>query len=67
MMSRKQAGLVAMGATLMVLAAACTDVKKTGGQAGGGGANVAQCGSDPISIAVNAWVGAEANAAVARP
>lgn len=66
MMSGKQAGLVAMAATLLVLAAACTDVKETGGQAGGGAANAAQCGSDPISIAVNAWVGAEANAAVAK-
>lgn len=36
-----------------------------GGETGAGGVEVAQCGSEPIRIAVNAWVGADANAAVA--
>ncbi|MEX0834248.1 MAG: glycine betaine ABC transporter substrate-binding protein [Actinomycetota bacterium] len=62
----RRMGLVAMVATLAVVAAACSDVKSTsGGTTGGGAANVAQCGDDPITLAVNAWVGAEANAAVA--
>jgi ABC-type proline/glycine betaine transport system substrate-binding protein len=56
------------GATSL-LAAACNDVQEGDGDAGGdtGGttSNVAQCGSEPINLAVNAWVGAEANAAVA--
>ena len=66
MMLKRNASLVASVAILAMLAAACTDVKTTGGQTGGGAANVAQCGSDPITIAVNAWLGAEANAAVAQ-
>ena len=53
---------------LAVLAAACSDVEGDGGdggETGAGGGTVAQCGSEPIRLAVNAWVGAEANAAVA--
>ena len=34
--------------------------------AGTTAANVAQCGSEPITLAVNPWVGAEANANVAK-
>lgn len=62
---------VAMLACLAVIAAACSDVatdEPTGGGTGtdtGSGVAVAQCGSEPIRLAVNAWVGAEANAAVA--
>lgn len=53
---------------LAVLAAACSDVEGDGGgggETGAGDGTVAQCGSAPIRLAVNAWVGAEANAAVA--
>ena len=49
-----------------VLAAACSDVaeENPGGDTGGT-STAAQCGTEPINLAVNAWVGAEANAAVA--
>jgi len=58
---------VALVAGGMLLLAACGDVDEGGGGGGGGGAaSVAQCGSDPIVIAVNPWVGAEANANVAK-
>jgi glycine betaine/proline transport system substrate-binding protein len=59
---------VALAATLTVAMAACSDVQEepTGGDGAGGAANVAQCGSEPIVIAVNPWVGAEANANVAK-
>jgi glycine betaine/proline transport system substrate-binding protein len=65
---RKRAAIGTACAAVMVLAAACSDVEPANDQAAGGGgaANVAQCGSEPIEIAVNAWVGAEANAAVAQ-
>jgi glycine betaine/proline transport system substrate-binding protein len=50
--------------------AACSDVSSTepgdGGTTTAGTADVAQCGSEPITIAVNPWVGAEANANVAK-
>jgi glycine betaine/proline transport system substrate-binding protein len=50
-----------------LIAAACSDVatdEPSGGDTTGAN-EVAQCGSEPINLAVNAWVGAEANAAVA--
>ncbi|HET6713549.1 MAG TPA: ABC transporter substrate-binding protein [Actinomycetota bacterium] len=62
-------GVSAVAVATLVLAA-CSDVEEGGGDTGGGGgtdsASVAQCGSDTITIAVNPWVGAEANAAVAQ-
>ena len=58
---------VAFAAGGMLLLAACSDVDEGGGDGGGGTATgVAQCGSEPIVIAVNPWVGAEANANVAK-
>lgn len=56
--------VAAVGAALLVLAA-CSDVQETSQPTGAGNAQVAQCGSEPIRLAVNAWAGAEANAAVA--
>jgi glycine betaine/proline transport system substrate-binding protein len=53
-----------VGAASLILAA-CGDVQDTSQPTGPGNAQVAQCGSEPIRLAVNAWVGAEANAAVA--
>ncbi|MEX0983813.1 MAG: glycine betaine ABC transporter substrate-binding protein [Actinomycetota bacterium] len=54
---------------LAVVAAACSDVTSGEPTGGGtettGGAETMQCGSETIKIAVNAWLGAEANAAVA--
>jgi glycine betaine/proline transport system substrate-binding protein len=61
---------VAIGG-VMLLAAACSDVESTTESAATdtgsspGGMSAMQCGSEPINLAVNAWVGAEANAAVA--
>ncbi|MEX1046143.1 MAG: glycine betaine ABC transporter substrate-binding protein [Actinomycetota bacterium] len=68
MRAGKLTGVLAVLATLSVLAAACTDVKeKSGGTtAGGGGVNAAQCTGDTIVLAVNPWIGAEANAMVAK-
>jgi glycine betaine/proline transport system substrate-binding protein len=58
---------VALAAGGMLLLTACSDVDEGGGGGGGGAAaGVAQCGSEPIVIAVNPWVGAEANANVAK-
>jgi glycine betaine/proline transport system substrate-binding protein len=53
---------------LALLMAACSDVEEDGGTTTGddGGAAVAQCGSEPIKIAVNPWTGAAANANVAK-
>lgn len=59
--------VVAGVAVFSLVMAACSDVQEepaSGGQAGA--ANVAQCGSETITIAVNPWVGAEANANVAK-
>jgi len=59
--------LVASLSTTALLAAACSDVQEDDPNSGEGAAasSAAQCGSEPINLAVNAWVGAEANAAVA--
>lgn len=60
---------VSMLAIATLVLAACSDVQEDGGttDAGGGGTtSAAQCGGDTITIAVNPWVGAEANAAVAQ-
>ncbi len=70
MRKRAWVQLAALSAVAMIVMAACSDVDE-GGDADAGGdtgstANVAQCGSDTIVIAVNPWVGAEANAAVAQ-
>jgi glycine betaine/proline transport system substrate-binding protein len=56
-------------AVVALVMAACSDVNENpGASASAGTANgsVAQCGSDTITIAVNPWVGAEANANVAK-
>ncbi|MGH2630504.1 MAG: hypothetical protein ACRDHI_08090, partial [Actinomycetota bacterium] len=62
---------LSMVAVAALVLAACSDVDEGGGDTGGdatdGGATAAtQCGSDTITLAVNPWVGAEANAAVAQ-
>lgn len=57
---------VALAAVLSLSAAACSDVEEGGGDTGGGTSQAAQCGSDQLVIAVNPWVGAEANANVAK-
>jgi glycine betaine/proline transport system substrate-binding protein len=51
-----------------LVAVACSDVSSSTAAGGGTGAtsNAAQCGSDPIVIAVNPWLGAAANANVAK-
>jgi glycine betaine/proline transport system substrate-binding protein len=62
-------GLVAAVSAAALVLASCSDVatdEPTGGGTGTGDAAVAQCGSEPIVIAVNPWVGAEANANVAK-
>jgi glycine betaine/proline transport system substrate-binding protein len=68
MSKRAWVGVAALAAVSIVMAA-CSDVDEggdSGGGATGGTTNVAQCGSEPIVIAVNPWVGAEANANVAK-
>jgi len=72
---RKHVVWMAVAAASVLLLAACSDVTEDAGGGGGGGdltgatadggTAVAQCGSEPIRLAVNAWVGAEANAAAA--
>ncbi len=58
--------LVVLGSLFVLAASACSDVTSSAtDQPTTGGTAVAQCGSEPIRLAVNAWVGAEANAAVA--
>ncbi len=68
---RKHLWLVATAAVGSLLLAACSDVEEGGDGGGGGGgaetgAAAAQCGDETIVIAVNPWVGAEANANVAK-
>jgi glycine betaine/proline transport system substrate-binding protein len=70
---RQHGTVLAVGISLLaLLAAACSDVEEPEGGGGGGGgtppanANVAQCGDDTIVLAVNPWIGAKANAAVAQ-
>lgn len=58
---------VATFAVLTLLLAACADVAETPDEGGAGaGTAAAQCGGEPIVIAVNPWVGAEANANVVK-
>jgi glycine betaine/proline transport system substrate-binding protein len=68
MRKRKIGGAVAMLAISTLVLAACSDVQEGGEptDAGTGASSVAQCGDETITIAVNPWVGAEANAAVAQ-
>ena len=68
MRDRRWIWLAAWLAAMTLVLAACSDVEEEP-PAGGdtdGGATAAQCGSDTIVIAVNPWVGAEANANVAK-
>ena len=63
--------LVAALSITALAMAACSDVDEGGDENPGSGdtgaeTTAAQCGSDTITIAVNPWVGAEANAAVAQ-
>ena len=69
MRKRKFAFAASMLAVSTLVLAACSDVEEGGAttDTGGGGTNAAaQCAGDTITIAVNPWVGAEANAAVAQ-
>ena len=68
MRKRKIGGAVAMLAISTLVLTACSDVEEGGEptDAGAGASSVAQCGDETITIAVNPWVGAEANAAVAQ-
>jgi glycine betaine/proline transport system substrate-binding protein len=62
--------MIAGVSLLVLLAAACSDVEEE--PEGGGGTAapvdtaVAQCGDETIVLAVNPWIGAKANAAVAK-
>jgi glycine betaine/proline transport system substrate-binding protein len=60
--------LAAFVALIALVSVACSDVQQDGGGGGGGGgaANVKQCGDETIVIAVNPWIGAAANAEVAK-
>jgi len=53
-------------AALALVATACSDVSSTPAGGDGTSADVAQCGSDAIVLAVNPWIGAAANANVAK-
>jgi glycine betaine/proline transport system substrate-binding protein len=72
MRKHRFAWLLAALSAMVLMMAACSDVDEGGEDPGSGDtgsgdtANVAQCGDDTITIAVNPWVGAEANAAVAQ-
>jgi glycine betaine/proline transport system substrate-binding protein len=61
---------IALGAVLTLTLAACSDVEEPeaeGGPTDGGTTTeAAQCGSEPITIAVNPWTGAAVNANVAK-
>jgi glycine betaine/proline transport system substrate-binding protein len=67
-MRRTRWSLAAGLAVGVLVLAACSDVSSSSEPGGDGSASadVAQCGSEPITIAVNPWVGAEANANVAK-
>ena len=71
-MTKKHVWIATTVAVGSLLLAACSDVDEGGDGGGGGGggggtdAATAQCGDDTIVIAVNPWVGAEANANVAK-
>jgi glycine betaine/proline transport system substrate-binding protein len=75
-MRKRSWTLVAVLAVFALAMTACSDVEEdppaggdTGGETGatgGGEATVAQCGSETIVLAVNPWVGAAANANVAK-
>ncbi len=74
-MRKRSWTLVAVLAVFALAMTACSDVDEdppagdTGGETGatgGGEATVAQCGSETIVLAVNPWVGAAANANVAK-
>jgi glycine betaine/proline transport system substrate-binding protein len=67
---KKHLWIIATVATASLVLAACSDVDEGGDGGGGGGTDTgtaaAQCGDETIVIAVNPWVGAEANANVAK-
>ena len=57
----------ALVGVIALLMAACSDVNESSAPpAAGGSGTVAQCAGDPLTIAVNPWVGAEANANVVK-
>jgi glycine betaine/proline transport system substrate-binding protein len=71
MRKHRFAWVVAALSVAVLVMSACSDVEEggdagTGGGDTGAGTTAAQCGSDTITIAVNPWVGAEANAEVAK-
>jgi hypothetical protein len=64
MRKHRFAWLLAALSAMVLMMAACSDVDEGGEDPGSGDtgsgdtANVAQCGDDTITIAVNPWVGA---------
>ena len=70
MKHRRSIWAVAVIAALAMVTAACSDVEDDPPESPGGDgdpvAEVAQCGDETITIAVNPWVGAEANAYVVK-
>ena len=65
--------VVAAAASLLLLAAACSDVESStepeanaSGTDTGSTTTAAQCGSEPIVLAINGWTGADVNANVAK-
>lgn len=69
-MTRRGWGWIAALTVMVIVFTACSDVEETTEATATGGGDTmteaAQCGSEPIVIAVNPWVGAEANANVAK-
>jgi glycine betaine/proline transport system substrate-binding protein len=63
----RKLALVSIAATFALLAAACSDVSSTttGGETPSGGGAVPDNSGTTITLAVNGWVGAEANANLA--
>jgi glycine betaine/proline transport system substrate-binding protein len=62
---------IALAAVATLALGACSDVEEpeageTGGATGGAAAEVAQCGRETITLAVNPWTGAAVNAHVAK-
>jgi glycine betaine/proline transport system substrate-binding protein len=66
MRKRRFALAASMFAVSTLVLAACSDVQEPTDAGTGGTTAAAQCAGDTITIAVNPWVGAEANAAVAQ-
>ncbi len=66
-MKHRDRTMIVTLSAVALFAVACSDVTTDGAGTGGpttGGSEASQCGSEPLVIAVNPWVGAEANANV---